>query len=238
MTAVRQRAPIGTRLALVGAVLYLLEWVAIIGASPPGPLGPGTTTKALMAAYSHHAGAAAVSAGWFAVCLSGRVLYMAAVRSSLRARTRELPLMDFAVAAMAISVALEVASYAVVAAAARLASTGADSGLVVALDAAAFWLDLIIFGPAGVSLLAAGAAMLRSRLFPSWLSVVALVAGAAGTIGCVVSAGTAGASASGLGDALSAVAALGMWIWMLVTGVLLWRASRPADEERIGNLPA
>jgi hypothetical protein len=238
MADVRERAPIGNRLALIGAVLYLLEWVAIIGASPPGPLGPGTGTRALVAAYSHHAGAAAVSAGWFAVCLIGRVLYMAGLKASLRARPRELPLMDVAVAAMAISVTLEVAAYAVVAGAARLAAAGADRGLVVALDATAFWLDLLIFGPAGVSLLAAGLAMLRSRLFPSWLSAIALVAGAAGTIGCVLSAGTAGGSASGLADALGTVAALGLWIWMLVTGVLLWRAAPlPADDERIGDRP-
>jgi hypothetical protein len=190
-----------------------------------------------MAAYSQHPAAAAVSAGWFALCLSGRVLYMAGLKASLQARPRELPLMDFAVAAMAISVALEVAAYAVVAGAARLAAAGADSGPVVALDAAAFWLDLIIFGPAGVSLLAAGAAMLRSRLFPTWLSAIALVAGAAGTIECALGAGSAGGSASGLAGAVGAVAAVGLWLWMIVTGVLLWRAAtRPAEDERNGEL--
>lgn len=204
----------------------------------PGPLGPGTGTKALVAVYSHHAGAAAVSAGWFAVCLSGRVLYLAGLKASLRARPRELPLMDFAVGAMAVSVTLEVAAYAVVAGAARLADAGADSGLVVALDAAGFWLDLLVFGPGGVALLAAGAAMLRSGLFPSWLSAVALVAGAAGTVGCVLSAATAGGSASGIADAVGAVAAIGLWVWMVVTGVLLWRAApRAADDERIGDRP-
>jgi hypothetical protein len=178
MADVRKEAPIGNRLALIGAVVYLLEWVAIIGASPPGPLGPGTGTKAVVDAHSHHAGAAAVSAGWFAVCLTGRVLYVAGLKASLRARPRELPLMDVAVAAVAVSVTLEVTAYALVAGAARLAAVGADSGLVVALDGAAFWLDLLISGPAGVSLLAARAAMLRSRLFPRWLSWIALVAGA------------------------------------------------------------
>jgi hypothetical protein len=239
MAAVRQEAPIGNRLALIGAVVYLLEWVAIIAASPPGPLGPGTGTKEVVAAYSHHAGAAAVSAGWFAVCLLGRVVYMAGLKASLRARPRELPLMDVAVAAMAISVTLEVAAYAVVAGAARLAVGGADSGLVVALDGAAFWLDLLIFGPAGVSLLAAGAAMLRSRLFPRWLGWIALLAGGAGTIGCVLSAATAGKSAAGLADALGSVAAIGMWVWMLVTGVLLWRAAPlPADHEGVTHRPS
>ena len=103
-----QAEPIGNRLALVGAVVYLLEWVAIVAASPPGPFGPGATSADILDAYSGHDGAAALSAGWFAVCLVGRVIYMAGLKASLRARPVALALMDVAVAAMAISVALEV----------------------------------------------------------------------------------------------------------------------------------
>jgi hypothetical protein len=225
IATVRQHAPVGNRLALVGAVLYLLEWVAIVAASPPDPPGPGSSAADAVRAYSGHAGGAALSAGWFAVCLVGRVIYLAGVKASLRDRPRELPLMDVAVAAMAISVALEVASYGVVAGAARLAADGADPGLVVALDGVGFWLGIMIFGPIGVSLLAAGWAMLRSRLFPQWLCWIALLAGVAGVVGSVLSAATAGNSAEGLADAVTSVAAVGMWIWMLVTGVRLWRES-------------
>ncbi len=222
---VRRPTPIGNRLALAGAVLYLLEWVAIIAASPPGPLGPGTDATEIVDAYSEHAGAAAVSAAWFAVCLVGRVLYLVGVKASMREHQRDLPLLDLAVAAMAISVALEVAAYGVVAGAAQLADDGADGGLVVALDGIGYWLNLMIFGPIGVSILAAGFAMLRSRLFPVWLCWVALVAGVAAVLGSLLSAVTAGDDGAGLGDGVTSVAALGMWVWMIVTGVRLWRSN-------------
>jgi hypothetical protein len=94
---------------------------------------------------------------------------------------------------------------------------------VVALDGVAFWLNVMLFGSAGVSLIAAGTGMLRSRLFPQWLCWIGLVAGVAAAVGCVLTAATAGKSAAGAGDAVTGVAAVAMWVWMLVTGVLLWR---------------
>jgi hypothetical protein len=224
-TSVRQNAPIGNRLALIGAVVYLLEWVAILAASPPGPLDPGTAGSDVADAYSADARAAALSAAWFAVCLVGRVVFMVGLKASLQARPRELPLMDVAVAAMAVGVVLEVAAYAVVAGAARAAADGADAALVGALDGVGFWLNLTLFGPTGVSLLAAGAAMLRSHLFPRWLGWLAVLAGVAGGVACVLGAATVGQSTEGLSDAVIAVASLGMWILMLVTGVRLWRLS-------------
>ena len=50
MAAVRQETSIGNRLVLIGAVLDLLEWVVIIGASPPGLLGPGAAPADVVAA--------------------------------------------------------------------------------------------------------------------------------------------------------------------------------------------
>jgi hypothetical protein len=67
--------------------------------------------------------------------------------------------------------------------------------------------------------------MLRSRLFPRWLGWLAVLAGVAGGVACVLGAATVGQSTEGLSDAVIAVASLGMWILMLVTGVRLWRLS-------------
>ncbi|MDQ1664857.1 MAG: hypothetical protein QOH75_888 [Actinomycetota bacterium] len=53
-------------------------------------------------------------------------------------------------------------------------------GPVVALGMAAYWLNLSGFGPLGVSVLAAAAAMLGSRLFPAWLCWLAVLSGVAG----------------------------------------------------------
>ena len=224
-TSLRQNAPIGNRLALIGAVVYLLEWVAILAASPPGPLGPGTAPSDVVDAYSADAGRQHCLRRGSRSASSDASCSWSGLKASLQARPRELPLMDVAVAAMAIGVVLEVAAYAVVAGAARAAADGADAALVGALDGVGFWLNLMIFGPTGVSMLAAGAAMLRSHLFPRWLGWLAVLAGVAGGVACVLGAATAGQSTEGLSDAVIAVASLGMWILMLVTGVRLWRLS-------------
>jgi len=222
--------PVGNRLALAGAVLYLLEWVAIIGAAPPGPFGPGTSHHSIYSSYATHAGGASFAAAWFAVVLVGRILFVAGVKASLRDRPRERPLLDLALGAMAVSVVLEIVAFAVVAGDARLAAGGAATGLVVGLDSAAFWVDLLIWGPVGVSVLATGVAMLRSGLFASWLSWLGALAGAAGIIACLVAGATVDASGSGAADAATSLPALAMWVWMVVTGVVLWRRAPAADD--------
>ncbi len=227
----RGAQPVGTRLALAGAVLYLLEWVAIVAAAPPGPLGPGTAAATITSDYAGHAGAAAVSAAWFAVVLVGRVLFVAGVKASLRDHPQQRPLLDLALGAMAISVVLEIAAYGIVAAAARLAADGGDPDLVAALDGGAFWLVLLIWGPIGISVLATGLAMLRSQLFAAWLSWLGMVAGAAGVVGCLVAGATTDESGSAAAaPAVTTVAALGMWVWMLATGVVLFRQSRTTAD--------
>jgi hypothetical protein len=221
--------PVGNRLALAGAVLYLLEWVAIIGSAPPGPFGPGTAHHSIYSDYATHAGRASFAAAWFAVVLVGRILFVAGVKASLRDRPRERPLLDLALGAMAISVVLEIVAYAVVAGTARLAAAGAPSGIVVGMDSAAFWVDLMLWGPVGVSVLAIGIAMLRSGLFAGWLSWLGTVAGAAAIIGCLVAGATVDGSGSGAADAATMLPALAFWVWMVATGVVLWRRVPAAD---------
>jgi hypothetical protein len=218
---------VGNRLALVGAGIYLLEWVAILASPPPGPVGPGTSAAQIEASYAGHAGPAGFAAAWFAVVLVGRILYVAAVKASLRGSPRELPLLDLAVGAMVASVVLEITSYGMVAAAARLATDrAAESVVVVGLDGAAYWIDLLIWGPIGVSVVAAGLAMLRSRAFSFWLCWLAVGAGSVGILGCLLSGASAGRSWAGVADAVTGLAALGMWVWMLSTGVVLFRRGK------------
>ena len=218
---------VGTRLALAGAVLYLLEWVAIIGTSPPGPYGPGTATSDLLADYATHAGRAGAAAGWFAIVLLGRVLFVAAVRSSLRSDPRLLPLLDLALGAMAVGVVLEIAAYVMDAATARLAADGAGAAVVSALDQTAYWTDLLIAGPSGVAVLATAAAMLWSRRYAGWLCWLGLGSGAAWLATGLVGGVTVGTgNGGGALDPVESVAALSLWVWMIATGVVLWRACR------------
>jgi hypothetical protein len=214
---------VGNRLALLGAIVYLLEWAVIIPVAAPGPFPPATNLDAMIGAYADEAAGQAVFAGWFSLVLLGRIAFAVGVRDPLRRSRRELPLVDFAVGAMIVSVILEIASYAVAAAAASLADNGAEPAAVAALNGAAFWLNLVIFTPLGVFVAMSSLAMLRSGLFPSWLSWLGLVSGTVALVGGVVSAAALETSFSGIGDALTSIGVLGFWVWMLGTGILLYR---------------
>jgi len=163
------------------------------------------------------------TASWFSLVLLGRVLFAAGIRDSLKRSEARTLLADFAVSAMAVSVALEIAAYALTGAAGQVARAG-DPSVVAGLDAAGSWLDVMIFAPLGLSILAAAAAQLQSGLFPRWMSWLGIVSGvASAAIGLAIGP----ALAAGPGpymqvQALSAVT-LGFWVWMLATGILLFR---------------
>ncbi|NYD41090.1 hypothetical protein [Nocardioides panaciterrulae] len=216
----RRTALVGNRLVLVGAVLYLLEWVAIIGAGVGVPLGATASAHDVLAGYAGHADALGWAAGWFAVVELGRVLLMVGLRSALAESERPHRLMDVAVAAMAVSVALEVVVYAVSAGASWSLAHGGSLATTRALDAVAFQTNLTVYGPIGVSLLCAGVAMWCSGLFARALSGLGLVAGLLFTVMGLALEAPRFAQAV---QAISA-AALIMWIWMVWTGVVTWRA--------------
>jgi hypothetical protein len=217
---------VGTRLALIGAVLYLLEW-AVIPFFPDIPTERlGDDARAIIAEYAGEARVTAFAVGWFALVLLGRVLYTVALRDALRVSGRPSSLASFAVGAMAVSVALEVANGGAVAGAAWLAERGADAASVVALDAAAHILFALVFAPIGVSVLAASLAMLASGLFRVWLSVLGVVSGSLLIVGGVLHPLVAGETGT-FRDVGGLPVALGVptfWLWMVVTSIILWRA--------------
>lgn len=233
-----ERKPLlGTRLALMGAVLYLLEWAVIpfLPAVPTDRLGENPS--AIVDAYAGEAGLVAFAAGWFGVVLVGRVLYMSALRDALAASARSSTLANFAVGAMAVSVAIEIASFGVVAAAGWLAENGADAGAVVALDAAGSIIYLAVFGTVGVSVLAASLTMLASGVFHKWLCWLGVLSGALVILGGVLGGAAVGATGSfrDLGEIPIGIGVLGFWIWMLATSIILWRhAPTRGHEARAG----
>ena len=100
----------------------------------------------------------------------------------------------------------------------------------------------MIWAPIGVSMVAGSLAMLRSRLFPAWLSWLGLVSGALVVCGGVIGASALGSSGAyhTLGGILSGVPGFGFWIWMIATAIVLFRAARaqgqrqpPQDRPRI-----
>lgn len=224
-----KRRLVGNRMALAGAIIYLLEWVAIIGfGAGTVPSNPGTSAADIVREYSQHATAIAWMAGWFALVLQGRILLIAGIREALRRSFGDSALADLAVGAMVVSVVIEIASYLVAAGVAHAATIGADQSTVLSGDAIANSINFGLWSPLGVSILSISFLMLRSRLFPWWLCWIGMIAGAAGAVFGVT--GDAALQAGGgvlfqVGSIATTISALGFWLWMLVTGVILFRAA-------------
>lgn len=228
------RANLVGALALGGTILYLSEWLVIpfVPDLPTDDLG--ADVSAIAGAYAGHGTELAFLAGWVSFALLGRIVFVAALRSALRASSRDTVLADIAVAAMALSVAIEIVQLGLVASAGWLGETAVDPAAIAGLDAAGTVLFGLILIPLGASVLASSAAMLLSALFPRWLCWLGVVAGAFVTVGGVV--GTAGAGDSGtlydLGDPLTGIPVAAFWVWMIATSIVLFRgapASRSAE---------
>jgi hypothetical protein len=212
---------------LAGAIIFLLEWVGIIGFNSGNvPETQGAKAAQIFAEYAQHGTGIGLLAGWLTLVLLGRILFVAGLRDGLRRSGAETLLVDFALGAMAVSVMLEIATFAVAGGAVQAVAAGADQSTIVGMDAAANWLDLSILTPYGVSIAAASYAMLRSRLFPAWLGWLGLAAGIIVCIDGVIVGPAFKAGGSFLQAAqILQLAALATWLWMVATGVVLFRAA-------------
>jgi hypothetical protein len=223
----------GTRLALVGFLLYLCEWIGI-ALAPSLPTDKlGHDPAKIVAAYADKPGWTAFLAGWLSVVLLGRVLFVAAFRESLRDVPKTRILTAWALGAMIMSVVIEVTDYALVATGAWIAHAGGATGAIVALDAAGTMLFAMLFGPIAISVFAGSAAMLVSRLFPRWIGWLGLVSGALLAVGAMIGASALGSSGgyNSLGGALTNLPLAGALIWMAATAaVLFMRARRPTPS--------
>jgi hypothetical protein len=204
---------------LVGALLYLLEWVAIIAT---GSVDAGQLTAVLgrsgadtIASYQGREDALAFLAAWFSVVLLGRILLIIGLKASLAASGRPNALMDFAVAAMTVSVVIEIAGYGLVAAAAQLGAEHPEG--VVAVEWSAGALVGLIAGAVGASVLCSAWVMLRSGIFPIALSILGIAAG----VGLILLNLLTDPAFDALSNVLG-FAPFVFWLWMLWTGVLLW----------------
>lgn len=228
------REPVaGNRLMLAGALLYLLEWVAIIPAGNTGPSELGkTSTAAIVKLYTDNAKGAGFIAGWCTVVLFGRVLLILGVKRAV-AGTRHAVFADWAVGAMAASVAVEIVDVALVAGISHGVAAGSlDDSVVVALDAISALLFYAVIGALGVAVATAAFAMRASRRFPAWISWVGLAAGVLAMASAVL-LGASGGEDNSL-RAIGMGAQLGVplfWIWMLAGGIYLWRAPRETTLE-------
>jgi hypothetical protein len=220
-----ERASItGNRLVLAGAVMYLLEWVAIIPSGESGPAAPGASNEKVLSLYQDNPKAIMFLVTWLSLVLLGRVLLMTGLRRALDSSQEPTPLMDLAIAAMALSVALEIVTYVFVGAAQVLASQGGQDGTVVALDRLGGVAFLCVLAPLGLAVLLAAWSMLTTQTFPRWIPVVGLLGGAIMAVGGAISGpgflddGALRSVANGAGIGIPL-----FWVWMIATGIVLWR---------------
>jgi hypothetical protein len=225
---------VGNRMVLTGAVMYLLEWVAIIWSGIFGVSSTavvGASEADILSSYRGHEKVVAVMAGWFSVVLLGRILLIVGLKASLAAAGRPHALMDFAVGAMVVSVTLEIATYGLAAAAAQLGA--AHRVGMLAVEWAAGMMNFMIFGGVGVSLLCAALVMRWSGLFPAALTTLGIVGGAALTLSAVLVEPAFPTASNILG-----LAVFLLWIWMLWAGVLLWRRAPKGTEVPVSQAGA
>ena len=155
-------------------------------------------------------------AGWFSLVLMGRILIIIGLKNSLAASGRSHPIMDFAVVVMAISITFEVLAYTFFATASLLGATHPEG--MVALEWTSGALNGLTVGSLRVSVFCSAWAMFRSELIPKALPILGMVAG----IPLAVAALFIAPSLSNIGAGLTVGAPL-FWIWMLWTGILLWK---------------
>jgi hypothetical protein len=126
---------------------------------------------------------------------------------------------------MAVSVAVEIIQLGLISTAAWLAEAEADAATIVALDGAGTVLFGLVLAPIGASVLASSLAMVRSGLFPRWISWLGVVVGVLVVVGGIAS--TTGAGDTGtvadLADPLTGPPVALFWIWMLATSIVLFR---------------
>lgn len=210
----------GNRLALAGAISYLLEIPVLfpfVSATSPSP----AKAAELVAFYSAQKTNLLIGAAGASVVLLGRIAFIAGAGASLRRTPTVRSLAQLALGSMVLSVVLEIAMTMLFAAAGRMAAGGGDQAGVVALHYAADTIGFAVFPAIAVAVASASLAQLISGQFPRWLAWLGLVAGAAGIATSAIGVATAQNLVGGSGFLGAWI--FGFWIWMLATGVVLFR---------------
>jgi hypothetical protein len=215
------RTVTGSRLALAGAILYLLEWAFIIASGVRVPRSGSSADQIASSYITQPSGGFALLFAGLCIVLLGRIAFIAGVRTALRQTNETRALADFAFGAMAASVALELVGEALRWTASRMAARGADQLTLVALHESFSGLTFAVGAALGVSIFAAALAMLLSREFPRWLAVLGLVAGALWIVYAF------DAALTGALPNVGGIPWLTWAVWLLATGVILFRRAGP-----------
>jgi hypothetical protein len=224
--------PPGNRLALAGAIWYLLEIPVLfpfLSADSPSP----RKAAELVTYYSSQKTNLLIGAAGASVVLLGRIAFSAGARASLQRTAGIRALADLALGAMVLSVVLEIAMAALFAAAGRMAAGGGEQGGIVALHYAAETVGFALFPAIAVAVASTSLAQLISAQFPRWLGWLGLLAGVVGIATSAYAVATA-QNLVGQSSPLLSSWIFGFWIWMVGTGIVLFRRTmrrRSAQSE-------
>jgi hypothetical protein len=208
------------RLALVGVVVYLMEFIFIIPffREPPEAGMPASEIAAFYAA--NRTDILTYVAGVSAAIL-GVLLFATALRSVLRqvggGSTAPI-LADFALACAVVAIAVETVGMVLEGIAANMATYGEDGLATVAAALHGAGFDVATM-PWAVFVLAASLAMVLTAVLPRWIGWVGLVSAVGYGSGTVFLAYDPD-SALGL---VQVAGWLLMIVWMLATGIVLFR---------------
>ena len=211
---------IGNRLALAGAIWYLLE-IPILFPFVSATSPPVAKSSELVAYYSAKKTNLLIGAAGASIVLLGRIAFSAGARASLQRTAGVRALADLALGAMVLSVVFEVAMTALFAAAGRMAAGGGDPAGIVALHYAADTVGFAVFPAIAVAMVSTSLAQVISGQFPRWLGWPGLVVGVFGIASSVFLSAMAQNVVGGSSPLGSWM--LGFWIWMVATGVVLFR---------------
>lgn len=216
------------RLALLGVIIYLLEFAFIIPFFKEPP-GAGSTNSELANFYATNQTSILIYVVGVSAAILGRILFAAGLRDVLRPIPGARALMDLAFGLAVVAVTVEGISLGLEGVAASMGTYGPEPPVAVAaaLQNASLNLGIPLSITHGLFAAAASLAMLRSRLFPRWIAWTGLVGGLAYT--------TTFSQAFGpnfIGDTIgSGIGWLLIVVWMLATGIVLLQRARSRSRQ-------
>jgi hypothetical protein len=216
-----------THWVLIGAIWYLLEWAFIIPFGIPA-LSENAGTEELAQFFTSNAYNVPIYSIGIGLTILGKLMLISALRYALRNFERARLPLDFAFACAILAVAVETVAYGFDMVAIHLGTYGSAPPLDVAagLVGASYEIQKVMNIPHGLFTAAAALAMLSTRSLPRWVGWLGLVAGLGFALS--VNWGPMIETFQPIRVNLQVFSWIGIAIWMLAAGVILFR--RPAKE--------
>ncbi len=211
-------------MTLLGAIIFLFEMPVLIAFYREAPL-PGSTLAELAEYYAAHEAALGAGITILLLTIFGRLVHGAGLKSALRNIGEDHGLLDLAFGSLIGAVTLETMASSFGRAALQMTTYEPESPLATAAalqaSASAFMGGVVILNSLWVAL--ASWAVLRSGVFPKWMGRVGLVAGILYLLTVYPPAFGFYEPIRLAVDIVQVGSWLGMVVWMVATGIFLFR---------------